>query len=948
MPSTNTPSVLINPGSSTPTPPEENSARPLESPTKLDSQTGDYLGSSTLPKPPLNVLLKTPLASEGQLNQDKSYSSSYMSSRSSGRSTFRPTHNASPSEHLATSSCVSPGLSLNGSYQFSEHGLSLYSQSSSEYLSPPEFQADCDNPPYKPHREDAESLTMMKLRRAQTMPGREPHLGRRQHKKRRRCWHKRVKMFEHQDRSYWWLPGCQIAPTAPPGHQELCVGHTGVHIPQSTNCGNTDTFGRLHPVMKSFPAAPIISRRWSSVEIGAHKIPLETKLTLKSYRRKIKRRKATNNAKAPIDLGRRLRNSTLTLGAIEHDIIHAVRKRLTLREICPSPLNVPASITLRRASDSSGASVVGDIETISSPNVEKSWEPYEAQESKSLDHKRASAAYLITSRDIESITELIEAKLSRSLETSPRSRPSPSKVDFSSSRISHSSSIRTRSPTVNKAGTVTLECFPSEPVTNTTDHVGVEASQCALERFQALPGYKRKRKGHQRTTSSKPDQELIWQDNTSISPNSGSSVSDEDGSKPSPSFVCSEPGTPGRHVGHDSCETPQSRPQFMGKCGAFERQNVSSFVGEWQSNIVAVVRSSDDEVKKKTTMSSSAEAEFGASTASPGSTTRPKIRPFLRYRASANQVQDVESFPPLPRRKATADWFSPLPEMETYSPLMTPRSHHETGPSSKELTPKASQMSWARSALLSPSKNVEFNWNVDYRPKTPELTPAAEIRHTSIDARHEDFRRKSTVKAHPCSPARTGSPSSIGSSIGVSHHERRRSLKPRSVHSPHAKSMPLKTSPPDSSSGASAEATVDPIKRVRTIDNIDKRAHRSTCARWRPPSICPSPRTPSPSEECEYALEEGPKDPEPSQISTETQPSQLQRIRSVFMERMNSIREISPPSVKLDPIGIYGQLTGTRSADNRNSGHVWGGGDSHECDDAANHPGRTPSVDWIG
>lgn len=941
MSSQATPSVLINPGSSTPTPPEDHHVSG-EPPDKPGPHTGDYFGSSTLPKPLHHNLLKTYSVSEAQSSQDSNYFSPQTSSRNSRMTTFRPTNNASPSEHLATPSCISPGLSLNGSYQSSDYGLSLCSHSSSEYLSPPEFQVDCDNPPYKPDRDDAESLTMINLRRAQKILAGKPLRGRRQRKKRRRCRHKRVKVFEHQDRSYWWLPGCQVAPTAPSGHRDLCVGHTGSHVPRNTSRGNTDTFGRLHPVVKSFPAIPIVSRRWSSVEVGSHQVPLETKPTSKRHRRNIVRSTAINDVLAPIDLGRRFRSSTSTPGAIEHDIIRSVRERLTLREIRPSLLDVPTSITLRRASDESEESSVGDVKTPPTSSGKQAWEIHEAQKSKSLHHRRASATYLITSRDIDSITELIEAKFSRSLEASPKSKRSPSEVHVSSSRGS-------RSSTVGKTVGVTSRSLLSEAASDIADRTRAKLPQCPLERLQVLQDHKRKRRGHAKILSAKTDHEVIWQDNTTTSPNSGSSSGGEDESKPSPSFVCSEPGTPGHHYEHDSCVTPPTRPQFVGKRNTLESHNVSSLVGEWQSNITLVAASSDDEVKKKNKKSSSTEVGSGVSTASPGSPTRPKVRPFLRYRASANQVQDVESFPPLPRRKATADWFSPLPEMEIYPPSMTPISARETGSLSKELTPKASQMSWVRSSQLSPSKNVEFNWNVDYLAKTPEIPPTTEIRHTSIDAQLEGFRRKSTVKAHPCSLARTGSPSSMGSSIGVSHHERRRCPKPRPAPPPHAKSMPPKTSPSNSSPKTFIGATVDPIKRVRTIDNIDKGAHRDTCARWRPPSVCPSPRTPSPSEECDDALEDKSEDSGPSSILMTARTSHLERIRSVFGERMNSIKDISPPSVKLDPIGIYGQLTGTqRRTHNRKSGQDWEREGSHECDNAANHPDRNPSVDWIG
>jgi hypothetical protein len=150
--------------------------------------------------------LRTP--SEPLVKQD----GGYFATRST-RSSSRYTRVISPSDNPSDPLCLSPGLSSTGSTYSSS---TCYSHSSSDYLSPPHFQADCDNPPYRPRRGSVEGLTLMpQPRRAHTMPDGKRRGLKREHKKSRKCRRKHFQMHEHQARSYWWLPGCQTAPTAP-------------------------------------------------------------------------------------------------------------------------------------------------------------------------------------------------------------------------------------------------------------------------------------------------------------------------------------------------------------------------------------------------------------------------------------------------------------------------------------------------------------------------------------------------------------------------------------------------------------------------------------------------------------------------------------------------------------------------------------------------------------
>ncbi len=63
----------------------------------------------------------------------------------------------------------------------------------------------------------------------------------------------------------------------------------------------------------------------------------------------------------PIMLADRYRSSTFTRGAIDHDIVHTVRERLTVRKVLSHHVETPTSITLIRES---GGTETSDANTI--------------------------------------------------------------------------------------------------------------------------------------------------------------------------------------------------------------------------------------------------------------------------------------------------------------------------------------------------------------------------------------------------------------------------------------------------------------------------------------------------------------------------------------------------------------------------------------------------------
>jgi hypothetical protein len=91
---------------------------------------------------------------------------------------------------------------------------------------------------------------------------------------------------------------------------------------------------------------------------------------------------------------------------------------------------------------------------------------------------------------------------------------------------------------------------------------------------------------------------------------------------------------------------------------AFDPNNANDSINEWSwrcpsDNIAVVVTSSESD---STDITLSSEAP-------------PSLPSRTRLRAASKRMPDVVSFPPLPQRKATSDWISPLPDIG--DPLLT-------------------------------------------------------------------------------------------------------------------------------------------------------------------------------------------------------------------------------------------------------------------------------------
>jgi hypothetical protein len=992
---------IYTPSSSTPTstPPEGRTPSPeisYFSPRPPRTQTrpkysGDFVASlSTLQRaPPANLLSTFPTPeSQPQSRQDSNYFTP-----TSHRSHSRHTRTTSPSDNLSNPSCFSPGLSSDGSFYSSDTGRSPCSYNSSDFLIPPQGQPDTDNPPYKARRASSESLTMVrKLRRANTIPYDKEHKRRRRYRKHHKCGQKKVKIHEYQNRSYWLLPAaCQVAPTAPAGQKQLCENHREQYSPRHARRGNIDTHNPLCLGLRSKLAPVVVTRRWSSVEIGAHQVLLESTLPVKPNTPDITS-SPQNDIHTPINLDQRYRSSTFTRGAIDQDIVRTVRERLTLRKVPREELVTPASITLRKASGEMRQSFFGSEAGASTPITRQNC---------SLNKRRLSAAYLITTEDIDSITELIQTNLKRGYSSNSR-------FDLHAPSLTPPSRQGTPSPSITNRGVVPTNGFPADLVVTVAEVQPINVRpHSPLDYLQVIPSCKNKKDTIARTHSQKSFHEIIWQGGGS--PRSVSTVADEDDIKRSAMWeFSSEPATPMTPSLYSADELPQ--PLVIDKCDAFDPKNAKASISEWswrcpRNEIPVVVTSSDSDSNDVSPAISGPQIPPMSSFLANRPTSKGKpsagVRPPLRSVASETMLQ-VVSFPPLPPRKTTNDWYSPLPPMEiSPPPLTTSQSLYDIGidvsfgpSSSKTVTPKSSQTSWVRSTEVSPGPSIEFSPNYEIKSKSPD---------TNLN---EKIRQKSVIKAHPSAFARTGDSSAVGSSIGASSGERRKSSTlgiqrkasphlcdssrvksfvgyssgerqgppswlrrkesprpgdvfrteafsgtsvgerkgspPRSPHEPSPPLLqPIPTRPPTNAWPEGRRKSSSPrIQRVRTIDNAHKGEHEAP-TKWRAPSPFPTPRSPSPSE-YEDARESLPNSPSAGRNST--------HIRNGWVDRLGLIRDRSPPLPAIDRVGIYGRMTGSQGTprdDPCQDPCFPLVAEPHDCDDCMKDP-RTPSIDWIG
>lgn len=883
--------------------------------------TGSPLSSRTLKTIDSSPSSPSPLKPSTGLSIPAANSASYVGSigyqieaipRYSGKdSGSQPQKPPSPLESISRIS-FSPGeKSLSsGFFTPTETGSSY---SSSGFLTPPLFQGDTDSPPYKAPVEESSGLSWIPSGEKKSSP-----LEARQKSRNRRYRHHHEPRRSSHNRSRTYY----VAPTASSQLRDLSKHRIGKHRPRHFSCGNLNTSAKSVPRSKRNRLPPVVSRRWSSVEIGTHRVPLGSTLPNHSSSGSVVHTPLTER------LNRVYRSSSFTPGVADHDILRTVRERLTSRKVPESkpPLMTPATITLRRASGTSKPSRCS-VPSELMEDIEEAEDTGSDSQNHNLRPMDKKSMFLITNQDIDSITDLIEANLKKG----PRSRTSlnpqvqreprsvagisrtmiTASVDssaappraqlrrtWSSNRWSfsriYSPSKRSGAPSFTVKGMVPQPSAPTQATSEAAevqlptfvDFVDSNGLLRVVKPRHPLPG-----SGGQ-GISDVSAHEVIWE------PDESPVATEDDASIPSSQEEfrtpfqdtyrgdAFDPGNARHSISEWSMKLPPPEIQvFITPHGSVSsisndvapNEEDTNFPADSVSHSLSVIRS-DTDIRRAS-----------------------QVNTMHSFDSATPAVpEDVVSFPPLSTRP-TNDWISPLPSIKHASSPDSTSSHHDghvpkghiclhdegidaTGSLGIETRDSDSEL---HSSNYQDMPTAAFSFNPDYQ-----------------------MRRKSVVKSHPKASARVGSPNEIGSSIGCSSGERRKSSD-RGNQTQHAE----------------------------VIDNINRpsNTHAGTWSKARPPTPNVSIRPISPP------AEDSSGDDSPGYGSTR---KIVRSGHSGHVDQMARIQDSSPPTQTTEFIGIHERLTGARQVD----GHESCGRDckKHQRVLDPRRASSNPSVDWVG
>ncbi|KAH6678545.1 hypothetical protein B0J14DRAFT_582995 [Halenospora varia] len=878
---------------------------------------GDYFFVSTVQAPPPSAasppvpqrnsparLLKTPSSTKSQsyfTQRRHSNTPRYQNSPTSdnlstpSQAGLSPKHSSAGSQH-----------SSGGSVYSSNSGHSYGSNSSGEYLTPPRTEDNDEKPPYRPRRQSSDSLTLLrKTKRVQSMPPDTIAMidkVKRRRKRKKNCRHKEIFVDEHQNRPYWWLPPSVssryiTSPRQSPRIREKPGLNTGISLPTTPTARGLEIKERIFPKPSSGLAPPVTIRRWSAAATSNRKKSLMafhhgeagfdmSSLSLKPAHVTLRKlsRQDTSGVRMP--------------AVVAPDIVQAIREKLTARKISQPHMPIPASITLRRAS---GTTTVSDMQMEEHPSTAAPEGRERSDQSVTSIHftQNNSDTYLITSRDIDSITELITAEYQMKQQSDIRidiGTPTPP-----------STSRTTRVPSITSKG-----LFPAASSTASSSLTTAQAQRFAGRRPMKNPQklhVPQHPKGElARAESQKNMHEIIWQGGGS--PSVSDVADDEDRLECNFSSLFSEPTTPLSHSNQAPGGTNKTRlhnPETI----AFDPRNAKASIENWswhcrQPIRVVIPSSSDSEIDRQSDGPRNSESvSFTNRGIRPKQVPTNRVRRQPRGSRSESQLLDVVSFPPLPRR-TTSDWFSPLPEIEMASESYNSKCLYSIGLditcgpsscSSKTITPGNSSPTFVRNTAIPKCSSVDFRPYYNHWSKNMVRSSTAPLSGlSSSPGKDSTTNGKGTVDIRPKASPQTGLSAETGHFIGVASDKRRTS-------------------------------STQSLQRVRTIDHKDKGSRAGTWSQRRLPSVCPPPISASP--------------PEP--VSGDVSPV-LQRQESE-VRRGQLLQDKMPPTPKVDHARIYRQLTG--SGKKGVLSVCAQDCEPHICDDCALDP-RKPSVDWIG
>jgi hypothetical protein len=796
---------------------------------------------------------------------------------------------------------ISPGSSCQSSYS----GQSLFIDIDMARLSPPPATIELSSPPNEPRSKAAISLTMVPSRtRSQTMP----HPG-------------AIDDFEH---------GEKLREHGYGRHHSIdgkkLTKNFEARFPMPPEAWHHDVEG----TSSSNQRPPLINRRWSSF----HSKHLE-KQTLDTISEILGSGNSSvadwKTKMEPIVRSHESdRKPSLT---VVEDLVGTIRQIMTMRKMVStstSSSHPASSITPRRASIPPIINLQGHlISPVSCNHV-----PRDTVEQNCLDNlflEDVSETYLITSEDVEAITRLVDKHIQKqkpvelpthhgpptfttvtpagnTVATShdddviPK-RPSSRQSSKSGRRKSirkakesedsvHAGSSRSSSQSSFRDGVHKVLFTQDQDSSGNSDdemptqfdflHKGFPPPTPPLERLFTKPR--------------KSTHEVIWKPTTSPG---GSPLKNCE--LPEESYFTAEPASPTpitpdvvkrEKVVADYFEAVQGTPSFFP--GMREWPSTTALMPK---SILKAPRMVDPQKDSRTTNASSSvqpRDSFKTTRQKKHSALETPRRPRLTVSEThLSELVDVISFPPLPARKTTDDWKSPLPPIQM-------------APHGQNLYNIGLDIHCGNSAIPPRKLNSkELTYARFAQPDNPEA-PRKRLRSETLP--HIKF--KSAIQIQSKASCRTSVSHELGHCLDTSPCDRKTS-------------------------------STKVMKCVTTIDNARKAQKTSTWTKIRPDSICPPPQPPTPTElRCDIRIETT------SSSTHNSGPSSPEAVdRKVA--RLAIIQQKLPKTPEVDRVGIYGRFTGTGSA---NPSLALCPGD-YACESLECHHcsagTRNPSVDWI-
>ncbi|CAG8953442.1 hypothetical protein HYFRA_00010191 [Hymenoscyphus fraxineus] len=927
----------------------------------------------TIPAPPQSIL-QTPFGSEVPPSQDPCYFSLPTGEPPStpGRQT--------QSDKLSSPVHLSPEPTSAESCESCPTPCSRSSNSSGGYLSPPLPQYDCEQPPHKP-RSGSDGLKMMpKPKRARTMPLGGLFARRHEGTKKRRHHHRRLHKSEkvyNRLRAY-----SQERQTIREGYDDRrrIIQSRDMEFKLQNTPNSAVSSEHEWPKFIVTPPTDHSSRRWSSAytRIASSKalqlsdLPQPGIFTDALINTPGRYAEAGNKA-SPDGCPGAPPNTTEELDV---HVVHTIRDILTERQVKPVQLNPPSSITLTKPSSddhrvsSPGVTVpvvdIHPLELTDKPPANKSCE---TECSKRLFQRRPTGTFLITSKDIQAIADLVEAEINS------REPPGPL-IKHSVEKLSPLMSTFRPSGTTVQATNLRKKCLRKHMTAEDyfeagammrrkkklsaqsgasvhaliwgmtgSDHSNGSDDEMPTHFDNFYRGFFGQRSDTTTTTKRikrgprQEKQEIIWKsDQSPISTPTACTLPKDD-------YFLSEPNTP---IPGSPAESIILRPSDLLQVDKVKvdkataksaipfdsSQLITTFfpgAREWtwdppNTNPSRATISIQQPVSDTDTRKLSKDSQSQSASESCKSTKRKKQvtagrRPGLT--TTASQLADVVSFPPLASRKTTNDWYSPLPDIEIEHVGRQCQSLYDIGldmtcgpTGSISVTTRSQSLVRPGEIVIRPPMMRSDAYSEPRKFKKPLTLP-------------QIIKSEGSIKLQPKAEPKTGVSDETGSRLDVSVASESRTL-------------------------GGGESTV--VKRVRTIDSPDKGKRVGTWSQRRPPSVCPPPRPPSPTEIEALAIEEAETCLGPT-IATGFDAGMSLRDRAPTIERTALLKEKSPQGPEDDCAGIYRTLTGTLGSERGgNSNGVEG-----ECrdgvqvkrdlgkglEDGVGQEERNPSVDWI-